>query len=66
MNLVKSTTSILATLSTTAAFDWATGLVCPKALMTRFTSLTVLLQTFSPEDAIHASLAVLFAVRAFL
>jgi len=65
INLVKSTTSILSTLSTTAAFDWAVGLVCPKALMTRFTSLTVLLQTFSPEDALHAGLAILFAVRAF-
>ena len=66
MDLAKSTTTILSTLSTTAAFDWAIGLVCPKALMSRFISLMVLLQTFSPGDAIHAGLAILFAVRAFL
>jgi len=41
MDLVKSTTTILSTLSTTAAFDWAIGLVCPKALNSRFISLTV-------------------------
>lgn len=34
--------------------------------MTRFTSLTVLLQAFSPGDAIHAGLAILIAVRVFL
>lgn len=66
MDLIKSTTTILSTLSTSAAFDWAIGLVCPKALMLRFTSLTVFLQTFSPEDAIHAGLAILFAVSPFL
>ena len=34
MNLIKSTTSILSTLSTTAAFDWAIDLVRQKAPVT--------------------------------
>ncbi len=63
---IKSIISILSGLSATPALDWATGLVCQKALMACSGSLTVFLQTFSPENAIHASLAILLAVCVFL
>jgi len=41
MKSIKSTISILSTLSATAALDWATVLVCPKALMACSMSITV-------------------------
>jgi hypothetical protein len=38
---IKSTISILSTLSATAALDWATSLVCQRTLMVCSTTLTV-------------------------
>jgi hypothetical protein len=65
---LKGTMSILSTLSSTTTFDWAIGMpvVSQKMLMACPISLTFFLQEFSPENAIHAGLAVLFAVCAFL
>jgi len=63
MTSLKNTISILSTLSTSAAFDWAIGLVRQTPLMGFSTSLTDgILQTFSPENALHASLAILLSV----
>jgi hypothetical protein len=68
MTSLKNIISILSTLSTSGAFDWAIGLVRQKKkpLMAFSTSLTDgFWQTFSPENALHAGLAILLLVRVF-
>ncbi len=62
MKSINSIMSITSTLSATAILDWANGLVRLMALMTCSTSLTRFFQTFSPENAIHAGIAILLAV----
>ncbi len=44
---IKSTISILSTLSATPSLDWATVMVCMNSLIVRSTSLTVFLDIFT-------------------
>ena len=60
---VTSIISILPSLSATAAFDWALDLVRRGDGMFHISDSS--LQTFSPENAILASIAILLAVCAF-
>jgi hypothetical protein len=62
MIAIKSTISIVSTLSATAAFDWAIGFVSQKALLVAIYMSHGSFQTFSPENAINAGLAILLAV----
>jgi len=68
MTSLKNTISILSTLSA-AGFDWAIGLVRRRfrteAADGIFHVSDVFLQTFSPENALHAGLAILLSVRVF-
>ena len=62
---VKSTVSILTTLSTSPCLGDSNGLVCLnlKVLMACFTALTIFFsQPFSPATAIYAGLGILLAV----
>jgi hypothetical protein len=66
MQLLKNIVSALCKLSAAADFGQAIGLVRPWALLGYSTSLTLILQHFSPVKAIHTGLAILLSVRAFL
>jgi hypothetical protein len=62
---LKNAISILSTLSTSGAFEWAIGLVRQKPLMAFFHVSDGFVQTFSPENGLHAGLAILLSVRVF-
>ena len=63
---IRSIISILSNLSIAPALAWTNNMVCEiEVLMTCSIPLTAFLQTFSPENAIHAGLAILLAVSAF-